>query len=295
MRFKDLTEDHLQYIIDTYHEKDGLSYEKRATKLSTEFDVSERTIRYWWSNLGLTEKQEPEPEQYLQAKNRSYDKQKKRFIITWAQNNTPINKGLLKNIEAYADFIDADIHVILGRYKNPTSVFEDVGQEYWTPEIVKYGDANRHDIHKYVSIMSDVKIQPTAVNPMTGMQAMSGINSCVFGSPKVQMEMIPVLEGNMPKMMVTTGAITQKNYTDSKSGKIGEFHHTFGFCIVEIKDKDRFFIRQVTADDKTGNFTDLYFNIKNVVFLKVIDMSLINLFITKKMSHLYTRHRSTNS
>ncbi len=263
MRFKDLTEDHLQYIIDTYHEKDGLSYEKRATKLSTEFDVSERTIRYWWSNLGLTEKQEPEPEQYLQAKNRSYDKQKKRFIITWAQNNTPINKGLLKNIEAYADFIDADIHVILGRYKNPTSVFEDVGQEYWTPEIVKYGDANRHDIHKYVSIMSDVKIQPTAVNPMTGMQAMSGINSCVFGSPKVQMEMIPVLEGNMPKMMVTTGAITQKNYTDSKSGKIGEFHHTFGFCIVEIKDKDRFFIRQVTADDKTGNFTDLYFNVKN--------------------------------
>jgi hypothetical protein len=58
----------------------------------------------------------------------------------------------------------------------------------------------RHDIHKYVSILSDIKIQPTAVNPMTGMQALSGINSCVFGAPKVQMEMIPVLDGQKPKL-----------------------------------------------------------------------------------------------
>jgi hypothetical protein len=65
--------------------------------------------------------------------------------------------------------------------------------------VVTLLDANRHDIHKYVSILSDIKIQPTAVNPMTGMQALSGINSCVFGA-KVQMEMIPVLDGQKPKL-----------------------------------------------------------------------------------------------
>jgi hypothetical protein len=69
--------------------------------------------------------------------------------------------------------------------------------------VVTFLDANRHDIHKYVSILSDIKIQPTAVNPMTGMQALSGINSCVF-APKVQMEMIPVLDGQKPKIMLTT-------------------------------------------------------------------------------------------
>ena len=84
--------------------------------------------------------------------------------------------------------------------------------------------------------MSDVKIQPTATNPMSGLAGMSGVNSCVFGSPKVQLEMIPVLEGNKPKMMLTTGAVTLMNYTDSKSGKKGEFHHVFGFAIVEIKE-----------------------------------------------------------
>jgi len=65
----------------------------------------------------------------------------------------------------------------------------------------------------------------------------------------------------MPKMMMTTGACTEKNYTDSKSGKKGEFHHTLGFVIVEIKDEDVFFARQVTAD-VDGNFHDLYYSVK---------------------------------
>ncbi len=180
-------------------------------------------------------------------------------------------------MEGYAKFIDADIHIIAGRYKNPTSIWSNTQeeQEYWAKETIPYLDANRHDIHKYVSILSDIKIQPTAVNPMTGMQALSGINSCIFGAPKVQMEMIPVLESSKPKMMVTTGAITKKNYTDSKSGKVGDFHHTFGFVIVEIKDDDTFFIRQVTANDKSGDFTDLYYHVSNGNVFDVESISAI--------------------
>lgn len=59
---------------------------------------------------------------------------------------------------------------------------------------------------------------------------------------------------------MTTGACTVKNYTDSKTGKKGEFHHSLGFVIVEIKDKDTFFARQVTATDD-GDFNDLYYNV----------------------------------
>jgi hypothetical protein len=235
-------------------------------------------MRRWFSEkLNLKEKPEIESEQYVQAKTRSFNKEKNKFIITWAQNNTPIHAGFLKNIEAYADFINADIHVIAGRYKNPTSLFTQSQQseEFWDSNIVKYLDANRHDIHKYVSILSDIKVQPTAVNPMTGMQALSGLNSSVFGSPKVQMEMIPVLDGNRPKMMVTTGAITKKNYTDSRSGKVGEFHHTFGFVIVEIKDDETFFIRQVTANDRTGAFTDLFHSVSKGEVSRVNEISAI--------------------
>lgn len=262
MNIKDLTDEQIAHAKKIYTNKE-LTWDDRMKNLMGFFGKSERTVRKWCSEkLGFKEKPDVDPEQYTLAKQRVFDKTKTRFIITWAQNNTPVHKGFYENIEAYAKHIDADVHIILGRYKNPTSVFDDAEDEFWVEEVMKYADANRHDIHKYVSILSDVKVQPTATNPMSGMQGLSGINSCIFGSPKVQMEMIPVLEGNKPKMMLTTGAVTKKNYTDSKAGKKGEFHHTFGFVVVEIKDKDAFFVRQVTADDKTGNFSDLYYRVE---------------------------------
>ena len=276
MKFKKLTESQIDYIIRVYKDKGNESWDKRADKLAEEFGVTQRTIRKWVSEkLKLKERDEVVPEQYTLAQNKEFDSKKKRFIITWAQNNTPVNTGLLKNIEAYAEYINASVHVIAGRYKNPTSVWtnQQESEEFWDEKVLKYLDANRHDIHKYVSIMSDIKVQPTAVNPMTGMQALSGVNSCIFGAPKVQMDMIPVLDGNIPKMMATTGSITEKNYTDSKSGKVGDFHHTFGFCIVEIKDDEVFFIRQVTADDKTGAFTDLYYNVSNAKVTRVVSIA----------------------
>lgn len=276
MKFKELSEEQLNRIKSVYNDKSDLSWEKRAFMLAEEFGVSERTIRKWVSTkMGLKEKPEIEPEQYAKAKQRKFDRTKSRFIITWGQNNTPIHKRFYQNLEAYAEEIDADIHIILGRYKNPTSVFEDSDEEFWVDEVMKYADANRHDIHKYVSIMSDVKIQPTAVNPMSGMQGISGINSCVFGSPKLQMEMIPVLEGNKPKMMLTTGSVTKKNYTDSKAGKKGEFHHVYGFVVVEIKDNKTYFIRQVSADEVSGDFCDLYYKVSGGVVSKIKSLEAI--------------------
>lgn len=267
IKFKDLTDELINRFKFEYENRlnNNLTVEKLAINLGNEFNLSERTVRKWFKKLGFKEKQEVEPEQYIKAKSKEHDKDKKRFIVSWAQNNTNVHMKLLRNMEAYAEFIDAQILIIAGRYKNPTSIWtnKNKAEEHWREEVAKYLDANRHDVHKYVSIMSDIKVQPTAVNPMNGMQAISGVNSCIFGSPKVQLEMIPVLDGNKPKIMLTTGAVTVKNYTDAKAGKVGDFHHTFGFAIVEIKDDETFFVRQVTADDKSGNFTDLIYRVED--------------------------------
>ena len=124
MNFNQLTDEQVDRIKQVYSEKSNTSWEKRAFMLAEEIGVSERTIRKWASErLGLKEKADVEPEQYTIAKQRKFDKTKKRFIITWGQNNTRVHKGLYENIEAYAKEIDADIHIILGRYKNPTSIF----------------------------------------------------------------------------------------------------------------------------------------------------------------------------
>lgn len=257
MKFEEITPEDVEKVSEIYWNKD-MSWDARMELLKTYFDKSSRTVQKWLSKLGIKERPDQESPQYTKAKERVFDQRKKRFIITWAQNDTPVHEPFFSNIERYAKYINASIHVIAGRYKNPTSVFTDKQYETWAPRVEPFLDANRHEVHKYMWIMSDIKIQPTAVNPMTGLQGMTGANSCIFGSPKVQLEMIPVLEGNVPKMMLTTGSCTVNNYTDSKAGKKGEFHHTLGFAIVEIKDDEAFFVRQVTATDD-GNFSDLYF------------------------------------
>lgn len=215
------------------------------------------------------------PKEYSDAKKRKLTKSKY-YIITSAQNNTSLHRDFWDNIKAYSKFLNAEIHVILNRYKNPTSVFTDALSEKWDSEILPYSDAKRHHIHKHLVLMSDIKIQPTASLPLTGMEGLSGLNSCIFGHPKVQFKVIPALEGYEPKMMFTTGSVTKANYTDSKAGKKGEFHHTFGFCIVEIKDNDTFFIRQVTAL-QNGSFTDLCYNIKYSKVTKInrIDVAVL--------------------
>jgi hypothetical protein len=259
MKFEDLSTEHIQTISGIYRNTD-LSWDERMNRLSNYLNKSERTVAKWLSKLGLTERSIPDSPQLVKAKERQLS-EKKRYIITWAQNDTPVHEAFVSNMEKYADFINADIHIIAGRYKNPTSVFTDKNYDTWAERIEDYLDANRHNIHKHMWIMSDIKIQPTASDPLTGLHGLSGINSCIFGSPKVHFETIPVLEGNLPKVMMTTGACTIKNYTDSKAGKKGEFHHTLGFVIVEIKDADTYFIRQVTATDD-GNFNDLIYRMK---------------------------------
>jgi len=262
MKIEELNSKDIAFVKSVYTDTD-LCWDERMEKLMKFFGgKSERTVRRWLVKLGFKEKLAEESEDFLEAKKKKLDKSKKRFIISWAQNNTPVHEQFLKNMEVYAKHINASIHVIAGRYKNPTSVFEDRDEEYWDEVLVnkKYLDANRHNIHKYLSVLGDVKVQPTATNPLSGFESISGDNSCIIGHPRVHLQMIPVLHGYVPKMMLSTGAVTLENYTDSKSGKKGEFHHTLGFVIVEIKNNEVFFVRQVTANTD-GEFSDLYYNV----------------------------------
>ena len=85
------------------------------SELSKFLEKSERTVHVWLSKLGIKEKPDQESPQLIEARKRVYDKKKKRFIVTWAQNDTPVHEAFISNIEAYAAKIDASIHVIAGR------------------------------------------------------------------------------------------------------------------------------------------------------------------------------------
>ena len=199
--------------------------------------------------------------EFKKAAKKQFDKRRKSFVIGWAQNNTPVNKKVLESMLAYGKFHKSGIHVIAGRYKNPTSIWT-MGQqseEHWDRAVLPYLDANRHNLHKFLQILSDIKMPPTASTPLSGMNGITGLESCVIGHPRMHLKSLPVLDGYPSKLLLTTGALTEQNYTDSGSGKKGEFHHQFGFVFVEL-DGDIFHIRQISVEED-GTFYDLCYKV----------------------------------
>ena len=263
MIFKELTEENKKHAFKIYSNKE-LTWDDRMSLLVDYFNKSERTVRKWLVKLGFKEKVDVEPKVLVLAKNKKHNKNCKRFLITSAQNATPVHQGFLKNLEAYAKHVDGELLVIPYRYHNATSIWSenDKKDDWWDESVVKYLTLNRHDLNNSISVLSDVKIQPTAHNPLDGFESISGEKSCIIGHPKVHLKTVPVLEGMKPKIMLSTGAISKTNYVPSKAGKIAEFHHSYGFCMVEIKDNDVFFTRQIKTKDN-GDFIDLYFKVES--------------------------------
>ena len=106
--FNQLTEKDIAFIKKTYFNK-SKSWNERIGILQEYCGLSnERTVRKWLAKLKLSG-EGVEPEEYTKAKKRKLDKSKSRFIITYCQNNTPLNMPFWDNIKAYAKFIDAVI------------------------------------------------------------------------------------------------------------------------------------------------------------------------------------------
>ena len=234
-------------------------------------DTARRSVSRQLETRGLTDNttdaELEHTDVFKDAKNKVLDQSKTRFIVSWAQSETDIHEQFLENMEAYANHIDAEISIIAGRYKNPTTVNSDKNTKdkekdlsnTWHERVIPYLDAARHKIHPNLCILSDVKVQPTASTPLSGLNGLTGLESCIIGHPRVHLKSLPILDGYPHKLLVTTGSVTVDNYTDTKSGKKGEFHHTLGFVVVEL-DGDVFHIRQVTADDD-GSFYDLMYHV----------------------------------
>lgn len=182
----------------------------------------------------------------------------KRVIVTAAQNATPVHEGFMAALEAAAKFYKAELIVIPLRYKNPTSRWtkSQSNDEQWAKQVVPYLCNERKKLNPNLILLGDVKVQPTAMSPLDGFEAITHGESGILGHTKMQTRSIPRPQGRYPKLMTTTGACTVQNYTDSKAGKLGEFHHTLGAVIVEL-DGSRFFMRRINAEKKTGNFYDL--------------------------------------
>ena len=191
---------------------------------------------------------------------------KRRYVITSAQTSTPVNEDFLKTLEVYCEHNDAQLLIIPFRYTNPSSIWSAPSkEEYIAPSIEKYLMPEHISLLPSLEVLGDTRVVPTAVNPVNGIDSLTGNASGIIGHPKVQLKTIATPSKELPKIMASTGAVTIKNYTQSKAGKRGEFHHSFSAIIVEIDGDNRFHMRHMHYDDN-GRMYDLnkYYTKKSV-------------------------------
>jgi len=177
------------------------------------------------------------------------------YFITSAQNATPLHEGFYNAItKAFLPDTRAEFVVIPLRYKNATSQWtaSQEDQEWWYADD-KYLFNRRKKLNSNLTLIGDIPIQPTAVDPLTGLESITHGESGIFGHTKLRMTTVPTPQNKAPKVLTTTGALTMPNYTETKAGKKGEFHHVQGGVVIEIVDQNKFHLHHINCR-KDGAF-----------------------------------------
>jgi hypothetical protein len=272
--FKDLTKEDHQYLTQIYYDEDMLHKEKMEV-LSKKYGVAGRTIRRWWKEeLKLTEGLLTEDSIQLRAAwERDIDETTDIVFVTSAQNSTGINTKGLNNMLAYADHLEEKgfkVQLVIAptKYRNPTSptekAFSKKGavQNWWRDEVEEYLYYGKKEFGD-VLISADSRVRPTAQNPLTGYEAMAKDNHLIIPHSKIHFRTLPRFKNKPLRTMSTTGFITHKNYSDSKSGDRGAIHHSYGFVVLEKKKDGTCHIPRNVKMSSDGSFTDIIFEVKD--------------------------------
>lgn len=179
----------------------------------------------------------------------------RRYLLTSAQDDTPVHAGFWANLKAYAQHLDAEIMV--GGFTYQKGLFEDHASRtaVFAEAVQPYMRHDRVDLGPVV-FCAEMNILPTATRPLSGLESYTAQKWGVFPHAKVQLASVPTFIGAPAKVLMTTGACTLPNYVAKKAGLKAEFHHVIGATVVEIDDRDRVFCRQVNAIGD-GSFQDL--------------------------------------
>lgn len=179
-----------------------------------------------------------------------------RFLISAAQDDTPVHEDFLKNLEAYADYCGG--FIFIGGHTYQLGLYEDHAAEanVYDSRISQYLVHDRVQLTPDLLFIGSANILPTTANPLQGWQTANKGGHVIVPHSRIALQSIPRLQGQPPRFAVSTGTCTMPNYTARASGQKSLFHHTFGFLMVEIDADGEIFMRPVSAADD-GSFQDL--------------------------------------
>ena len=247
--------DACEYFVNQRKGGDSASVRGFLLQLIDEFDMpfsSEPSLVRYLQTMGMGGRQEAvvnHVEAPLLIKSRKASIRKARtWVVTAAQNNAEVNEGFLRALEHYCSTMKAELIIRKLRYGKPHD---------WCSSIEKY--LVDEEIELKDVIIPDIRITATVANPLTGLDARSGAKHAIYASTKLTMKTVATPQNALPKILYSTGCITEPMYSETKTGNLAEFHHTLSAIVVEQDPKNgRTFMRAICWDGEGFQDRDTY-------------------------------------
>jgi len=194
------------------------------------------------------------------------NKNLEKLVITSAQACAKPHSNFVKGLENYCENNNANLIILpmIGQ-----SAKEDLDQINHFFKNYDIEEGNRK-LNNNIEIQQ-FNIRPYQVDPITGLTRFAQRETTqIFASPKQRLRAIPHSLNKIPRFLATTGACTKPNYATSKDvsaerrrlGTIAKNDHTYGAIFVEIKNEEKYLLRNIRADSK-GKFVDLGYKYEN--------------------------------
>jgi hypothetical protein len=182
----------------------------------------------------------------------------KHYITTTAQRGALPNHQFLKSLESITKEYDAEVIILPtnGIYHTSCkSEDEEILHPFLTDnyhvEDADYKINNNLDIKHFI-------VRAQQLNPLTSWDRhVASGKSAIMPSPKQFMTVVANSQTQKPKILMSTGAVTEPNYKEhTKWGYQAKCDHVYGAILTEVVNDDIFHFRQLKAS-KAGAFYDL--------------------------------------
>lgn len=184
----------------------------------------------------------------------------RRFIFSSVQDGTKIHEQFLTNLEAYAKYWDAEIHIAGYTYNKSLFTEHNKHKVRYHERVEKYLTNNQFDVGGKLLFCGEMNTLPTAVKPLEGFQTYTRKKWGIFPHPRISLESVATMFKEPAKLIMTTGSVSMPNYVPKKAGIRAEFHHVIAAVLVELDEDGDVFCRHLIAE-KDGSFQDLSFRV----------------------------------
>jgi hypothetical protein len=163
-----------------------------------------------------------------------------------------LNQPLMKSLEAYCSAHNAELIILTMNGKDASEkIFHESVAE--RPELYH---GNR-GLNSNIAV-SDMVVPPQNVDPSTGrLRFAQRDTTLVYAHPKQRLRPVPASNSKLPRLLITTGAVTHPNYNpENHRGDVAFRDHAYGAVVVEVIDDVNYNVRHLGAR-KNGSIIDL--------------------------------------